>query len=66
MDPETGLMERSVNIEDILEARNIPSWGKPKGTHIFERVHIGVDYVERQRAQEMWLYNRRLLTGPST
>lgn len=66
IDPETGMMERSVNIEDILEAKNIPSWGKPKGTEVFERVYPAVDYVQRQRDQEMWLYNRRLLTGPST
>ena len=66
IDPETGLMERSVNIEDILEVKNAPSWGKPKGISIFERVYECVDYVQRQRAQEMWLYNRRLLTGVST
>lgn len=37
IDPETGLMERTVNIEDILEAKNIPSWGKPKGWDLFNR-----------------------------
>ncbi len=51
IDPETGLMERSVNIEDILEAKNIPSWARPKGTNLFERVHVGMDYVDRQRQQ---------------
>lgn len=66
IDPQTGMMERSVNIEDILEAKDIPSWGKPKGANIFERISPAVNYVERQRSQEMWLYNRRLLTGPST
>jgi hypothetical protein len=45
IDPETGLMERSVNIEDILEVKNAPSWGKPKGISIFERVYECVDYV---------------------
>lgn len=33
---------------------------------MFERIHPAVDYVQRQRDQEMWLYNRRLLTAPST
>lgn len=51
IDPETGMMERSVNIEDILEAKNIASWGKPKGTEVFERVYPAVDYVQRQRDQ---------------
>lgn len=35
IDQETGLLERTVNIEDILEAKNIPSWGKPKGVDLF-------------------------------
>ena len=38
IDPETGLKERTVNIEDILEVKNVPSWGKPKGKDLFERV----------------------------
>lgn len=38
LDPETGMLERSVNIEDILEAKNIPSWGKPSGVDIFKRI----------------------------
>lgn len=66
IDPETGMLERSVNIEDILEAKNIPSWGKPTGVNLFGRTYPAVDYVQRQRDQEMWLYNRKMLTGPST
>ena len=51
IDPETGLLERSVNIEDYLEAKDVPTWGKPKGRNIFERIHPAVAYVERQRSQ---------------
>ncbi len=51
IDAQTGMMERSVNIEDILEAKDIPSWGKPKGANIFERISPAVNYVERQRSQ---------------
>ena len=51
---------------NILEAKNIPSWGRPKGQDIFKRISPLVDYVARQQTQEMWLYNRRLLTGVST
>jgi glycine C-acetyltransferase len=66
IDPNNGLPERSFNIEDFLEAQNVGVWSKPKGINIFERSYPAADYVERQRAQEMWLYNRRLLTGPAT
>ena len=51
LDLETGMPERSVNIEDILEAKNIPAWGKPRGVDLFERNHPLVNYVERQRSQ---------------
>jgi hypothetical protein len=51
IDPKTGFMERSVNIEDILEAKNIPMWGRPKGQDIFKRVSPLVDYVARQQSQ---------------
>lgn len=45
IDPETGMLERSVNIEDILEAKNIPAWGKPTGVNLFGRTYPAVDYV---------------------
>lgn len=45
IDAQTGMMERSVNIEDILEAKDIPSWGKPKGANLFDRISAGVKYV---------------------
>lgn len=65
-DEQTGLMERSIKIEDMLELKNIGSWGKPRGIDIFKRSYPMVEYAARQREQEMWLYNRRMLTGPST
>lgn len=66
VDPETGLKERTVNIEDILEAKNIPSWGKPRGIDLFERVEPAINYISKQQQQELWMYNRRMLTGVST
>lgn len=33
---------------------------------MFERVHEAIQYQIDQHKQEMWLYNRRILTGPST
>ena len=44
-DPTTGLMKREVSIEDILEAKNIPAWGKPKGPKIFERIQPAITYI---------------------
>lgn len=38
IDPETGLKERSVDIASILKAVNIPSWSKPKGPNLFDRI----------------------------
>lgn len=35
IDPETGLRERYVNIEAVLETVKIPSYGKPKGIDLF-------------------------------
>lgn len=66
IDPETGLKERSVDIASILKAANIPAWSRPKGPNLFGRIKDPVEYVEEQHRQEMWLYNRRMLTGPST
>jgi len=60
------MVERSVNIEDILESKKIPEWGKPKGKDMFKRITPIVYYTARQTSQDMWLYNRRLLTGVGT
>lgn len=39
LDQQTGLLERSVNIQDYLVLKNIPVWGRPKGTNMFERLY---------------------------
>lgn len=33
---------------------------------MFERVKPAIDYIQKQQKQEMWLYNRKMLTGVST
>ncbi len=66
IDPETGFKERSVDIAGILRAVHIPAWSRPKGPDLFDRIKDPVEYVLDQQRQEMWLYNRRILTGPST
>jgi glycine C-acetyltransferase len=55
-----------VDIGSILRASNIPAWGKPKGSNLFDRLDEPVKYFYEQHEQQMWLYNRRILTGPST
>lgn len=66
IDPETGLKERTVDIASILKAVNIPTWGRPKGPDLFDRIKEPIEYILDQQKQENWLYNRRMLTGPST
>ena len=66
IDPETGTKERTVDIEGIMEASKIPMWARPKGVDIFKRNKDAVDFVYRIQKQELWLYNRQILTGPST
>jgi 7-keto-8-aminopelargonate synthetase-like enzyme len=36
---------------------------KPRGADLFGRVNATVDYVDSQKKQELWLSNRRMLTG---
>lgn len=66
IDPETKMVYRSVNIEDLLELKNVTNWGKQNGKHMFQRITPVVNYAARQISQDNWLYNRRLLTGVST
>ena len=61
IDPQTGLKERTVDIETMLDHKG--ALEKPRGRDLFKRVSPTVDYVEGQKKQELWLYNRRMLTG---
>lgn len=65
-DPENGLPIRDVDIASISRAKDIPTFGKPKGPHLFDRLEVCYDYVESQKKSELWLYNRKMITGPST
>lgn len=49
-----------------MKATDVASWFKPKGRDIFNRTHDAVEYQMDQHKQELWLYNRKILTGPST
>ncbi len=54
-----------MDIESILGALKIPSYAKLRGKNLFSRMDEGATYLKGQIEQELWLYNRRLLTGPT-
>jgi len=58
--------ERTVDIKAVFDTVKIPSFGKTKGTHLFDRVADAVLYTNKFIKDELWLYNRRMLTGPDT
>jgi glycine C-acetyltransferase len=37
-----------------------------KGKNLFTRYKEGLDFLDKQKKLELWLYNRVILTGPST
>ena len=63
VNPRTGFPERkySSSIYDLDY-----SWFKPKSPDIFGRVKPAAEWIRDQQKQGMWLYNRVMLTGPST
>jgi hypothetical protein len=66
IDPKTGLKQRSVDIESIMQLDRISGLRNPKGKNLFTRYRDGLDFLEQQKKLELWLYNRVILTGPST
>ena len=64
IDAQTGLMERTVDIEEYLEFKNIVAWAKASGKDLFGRLHVLPIWINKQRKRELWLYNRRMLTAP--
>ena len=64
IDPQTGLKHRTVDLRAYTMLANKTEWGKPKGKDMFTRTHNVQEYVRIQVQEELWLYNRRILTGP--
>jgi glycine C-acetyltransferase len=60
------MRERSIDIEAVLETVKVPSFGRPKGHDLFKRIEESGVYVNKFVRDELWLYNRRMLTGPAT
>jgi glycine C-acetyltransferase len=50
----------------VLETVKIPSFGRTKGVEMFGRLEEMGSYVQKFVDGELWLYNRRMLTGPAT
>ncbi len=66
IDSENGLKERTVDIEEYLEYRNLSNWAKASGKELFKRLHPFPIWIRTQRKRELWLYNRRMLTAPQS
>ena len=64
IDPQTGLKYRTVDLKAYSDLADKTTWGKPKGVDLFGRTHHVHKYIEKQIKQELWLYNRRILSGP--
>ena len=55
-----------MDIEAVLDSVKIPTFGKTKGIDLFKRIEDTITYVRKFEKDELWLYNRRMLTGPAT
>lgn len=64
LDPKTGLKYRTVDLQAYSMLADKTSWGKPRGKDLFTRLHHVHGYIQKQVQEELWLYNRRILTGP--
>ena len=64
LDPKTGLKYRTVNLDTVDGLQDQLLWGKPQGKNLFTRTYMIGKYVQDQKPEELWQYNRRMLTGP--
>jgi hypothetical protein len=66
-DAKTGLKQRTVDIESIMQLDKVAGFINPKkGKNLFDRYNPTIEFVNQQKELELWLYNRVILTGPST
>lgn len=62
--PLTGFKERE--LDSNIYKLDFFKFAKPKGPRLFERTHVAAEWIKAQQKAGMWLYNRAMLTGPST
>jgi len=65
-DPETGNKERTVDMKMVMTMASIPSFSKMEGDDLIGRLAPFKNYIELVIRDELFLYNRVMLTGPST
>lgn len=60
----TGFKERT--LDPSIFKLDFFRWSKPRDPNLFERTHEPAQWLLTQMKTGMWLYNRAMLTGPST
>jgi glycine C-acetyltransferase len=65
-DPTTGSPYRTLDIKMISETGDIPNFNKQRGKQLIKRLDMFVGYIHQLKKLELILYNRVMLTGPST
>jgi hypothetical protein len=61
---KTGFKERT--LDPSVFDMDFFRWSKPHSPKLFERYHEPGKWLETQRRTGMWLYNRTMLTAPTT
>lgn len=65
-DPEYGNKERTLNMNVVSGVARIPTFNKMPGIDFIGRLHSYYEYMEYVIRDEIFLYNRTMLTGPAT
>ncbi len=66
LDSETGNKERTIDMKVVLDLAQIPSFNKMEGVDFIGRLEPFHHYIKLVYKNEIFLYNRVMLTGPST
>jgi hypothetical protein len=65
-DPEYGNKLRTLDMKVVSGLAQIPNFNKMTGKDFIGRLHPFFDYMEYVDRDEVFLYSRIMLTGPST
>lgn len=66
LDAETGNKERTIDMNMIMKTVSIPGFNKSKGADFVGRLSDFQRYISMVFKDEIFLYNRVLMTGPDT
>jgi hypothetical protein len=65
-DPEYGNKLRTLDMKVVSGLAQIPIFNKMTGKDFIGRLHTFFDYMDYVDRDEVFLYSRIMLTGPST